>query len=410
MTKGIVVFFIILVFSISFNSSFSSPEIDDEVIVAFEKTESNPIPDWLNNNLRWYLEGQISQTELLTSINWLLDNNYMHLSDKAAKEVEDMRSEINFLKQQLEDAGISTPNLLEARKGTNESSAISTLRVATIEIPSMNGENYKILMTYGEGTDIESLIQYVLREAYMETSEDLEFYSEKVQHFNDLKSAISANPDIFNPDFINPEISPSEATSSQVGPSQSKVLIMASSADFELAKTIVKEIMRKGGTTTAWEEGIISFENSQTTDSVVDDLQGIVVLCNNEIDKQTQQIDAELKIIEQWLQSISEEHESNYDDAERLTSGDTSESSSQYRESDLEFITRNLASIDQKINSLQTGVKVLEEKISTLGDDAELANIDLQNALQKQQQTLQTMSNVSKALHDTAMSVIRKIG
>ncbi len=274
----------------------------------------------------------------------------------------------------------------------------------------MNGENYKILMTYGEGTDIESLIQYVLREAYMETSEDLEFYSEKVQHFNDLKSAISANPDIFNPDFINPEISPSEATSSQVGPSQSKVLIMASSADFELAKTIVKEIMRKGGTTTAWEEGIISFENSQTTDSVVDDLQGIVVLCNNEIDKQTQQIDAELKIIEQWLQSISEEHESNYDDAERLTSGDTSESSSQYRESDLEFITRNLASIDQKINSLQTGVKVLVDKISTLVDDAELANIDLQNALQKQQQTLQTMSNVSKALHDTAMSVIRKIG
>jgi hypothetical protein len=39
-----------------------------------------------------------------------------------------------------------------------------------------------------------------------------------------------------------------------------------------------------------------------------------------------------------------------------------------------------------------------------------LANIDLQNQLQKQQQTLQTMSNVSKMLHDTAMAVIRKIG
>lgn len=408
MPTRIVVFFIILVFSISFNSSFSSPEIDDEVIVTFEKGEPNPIPDWLNNNLQWYLEGQISQTELLTSINWLLDNNYMHLSDKAAKEVEDMRKEIDFLKQQLETAGISTPNLLEARKGANESSAISTIKVATIEIPTMNGKNYKILMTYGEGTDIESLIQHVLREAYVETSEDLEFYAEKVQHFNDLKSAISANPDIFNRDVINPEISPSETTSSQVSPSQSKVLIMASSADFELTKTIVKEIIRKGGTTAAWEEGITSFENTHTTDSVVNDLQGIVVLCNNEIDKQTQQIDAELKIIKQWLQSIYEEQE--YDDAGRLTSGSISQSSSQYRESDLEFITRNLASNDQKINSLQTGVKVLEEKLSTVGDDAQLANIDLQNALQRQQETLQKMSDVSKALHDTAMSIIRKIG
>ncbi len=52
----------------------------------------------------------------------------------------------------------------------------------------------------------------------------------------------------------------------------------------------------------------------------------------------------------------------------------------------------------------------LEEKLATVGDDAQLANIDLQNALQKQQQTFQTLSNVSKMLHDTAMAIIRKIG
>jgi hypothetical protein len=45
-----------------------------------------------------------------------------------------------------------------------------------------------------------------------------------------------------------------------------------------------------------------------------------------------------------------------------------------------------------------------------VGDDAQLANVDLQNTLQKQQQTLQTLSNISKALHDTAMAVIRKMG
>jgi chromosome segregation ATPase len=52
----------------------------------------------------------------------------------------------------------------------------------------------------------------------------------------------------------------------------------------------------------------------------------------------------------------------------------------------------------------------MEVQLATVGEDAQLANIDLQNALQRQQQTLQTMSNVSKMLHDTAMAIIRKIG
>ena len=55
-------------------------------------------------------------------------------------------------------------------------------------------------------------------------------------------------------------------------------------------------------------------------------------------------------------------------------------------------------------------IKSLEENLSSVGDDAQLANIDLQSALQKQQQTLQTMSSVSKTLHDTGLGIIRKIG
>lgn len=52
----------------------------------------------------------------------------------------------------------------------------------------------------------------------------------------------------------------------------------------------------------------------------------------------------------------------------------------------------------------------LAEKMNSVGDDAQLANVELQNVLQKQQQTLQMMSNISKMMHDTAMAVIRKIG
>ena len=57
----------------------------------------------------------------------------------------------------------------------------------------------------------------------------------------------------------------------------------------------------------------------------------------------------------------------------------------QYNESDFDFLER-------------------------LGDDAQLANLDLQNMLQRQQQALQMMSNIAKTMHDTAMAVIRKIG
>ena len=55
-------------------------------------------------------------------------------------------------------------------------------------------------------------------------------------------------------------------------------------------------------------------------------------------------------------------------------------------------------------------IRAFEEKLDAVGDDAQLANVDLQNILQKQQQTLQMMSNISKMLYDTAQSVIRKMG
>jgi hypothetical protein len=59
---------------------------------------------------------------------------------------------------------------------------------------------------------------------------------------------------------------------------------------------------------------------------------------------------------------------------------------------------------------LEAQIEKWDQKLQQIGDDSQLANVDLQNMLQKQQQTLQAMSNVSKSLHDGAMAVIRKIG
>lgn len=62
------------------------------------------------------------------------------------------------------------------------------------------------------------------------------------------------------------------------------------------------------------------------------------------------------------------------------------------------------------LDLLDSEIADWEERLNSVGDDAQLANVDLQNILQKQQQTLQMMSNISKMLYDTAMSVIRKMG
>ena len=51
-----------------------------------------------------------------------------------------------------------------------------------------------------------------------------------------------------------------------------------------------------------------------------------------------------------------------------------------------------------------------ECKLSGVGDETQLANLEMQNNLQIPTQTLQDKSNVSKAPHDTAMAIVRKIG
>ena len=73
-------------------------------------------------------------------------------------------------------------------------------------------------------------------------------------------------------------------------------------------------------------------------------------------------------------------------------------------------ITLSRSSEGVTTGEVEVYIRNLEELHTAVGDDAQLANADLQNMLQKQQQTLQMMSNISKMLHDTAMAIVRKIG
>ncbi|MCK5689842.1 hypothetical protein KAI87_11260 [Myxococcota bacterium] len=64
----------------------------------------------------------------------------------------------------------------------------------------------------------------------------------------------------------------------------------------------------------------------------------------------------------------------------------------------------------QTFEQLESYIKSLEEDMNSIGDDAQLANITLQQSLHKQQHTLQMLTNLSKVMHDMAMAIARKTG
>jgi len=350
MTKTIIAVFTIT--SILLFSTMMVQEVSSEEDIPFPVQwggTGQAIPDWVTTQFEWYINGEIDEKTLLGSMNWMFDNNVMHLSEKAAQEVQEMRNEINDLKLDL-----------EARKGANESPDTGSGGDITMQggsgeagSTSMTDEFGRIKVQFPWGSSQEDINQFIDE---MKKSIDSLSTEQQSHAISSLRTLVT--------------IQPMHST----GDGDSKI---------EIGINLIEKVT---GTPLDW---------------------GTVMVYAIPIDKKAQSIDAELKILEQWLEIISKEQETSvYDASDRLASGTTAESSTQYRESDLDFITRMLSSIDQEINALYTEIEVLEKKLHSVGDDAQLANIDLQNQLQKQQQTLQTMSNVSKMLHDTAKAII----
>jgi len=156
---------------------------------------------------------------------------------------------------------------------------------------------------HGSMIDVNALVQQVLREAYKQNTDDLQFYAEKVKYFNEVKKQ------------VRNELKRARNRLAQVAKKDSKDSI----APFQKKRPLVEFT---GGKNVKW-----------------------------------------------------------VNDGKAKTKG-----------------------------QLEAYVSNMEDTMSSVGDDAQLANVDLQNTLQRQQQTLQTLSNISKMLHDTAMATIRKIG
>ena len=67
------------------------------------------------------------------------------------------------------------------------------------------------------------------------------------------------------------------------------------------------------------------------------------------------------------------------------------------------------AGVITKREDLPGYARDLESQLNAMGDDAQLLQLELQKALQRQQQMIQTMSNIIKVMHDTAKAVLQNI-
>ena len=150
------------------------------------------------------------------------------------------------------------------------------------------------------------------------------------------------------------------------------------------ASETVHDLVNSGETsTTGWDEGVAAFtsKNYDTTSTShgTHELGHALGMMDNAIEKEIQTLEGQVAILEELM------------DMYTSSSTSSARATTQYSESDFQFISRYTSEIDTKIQSLQTGLRVLEDKLSTAGDDAQLANIDLQNAIDENQDTLELL-------------------
>ena len=61
------------------------------------------------------------------------------------------------------------------------------------------------------------------------------------------------------------------------------------------------------------------------------------------------------------------------------------------------------------LNTLDGLAVDLDKLLVAMGDDSHLIQLNLQSAIAEQQRALQSLSNISKMMHDMAMSIIRNL-
>ena len=277
------------------------PQLDDRNYN--EVKESKAIPDWVKNQFEWYLTGEIDEGTLLASMNWMFDNNIMHLSEKAAQEVKQLREENQKYKELLghelshtiqQDTSGSNPQsnpgerVMQPEFGSSQSKV--TVRgwdpEKKEEIVGSNKAVAKFVVElYAESLSLSDVIWLPMTEGEI------------------LVGYEGGDPE--RPIIIGRIYNESSQIDSSLGAMSNPGLKSNSVEKNRAVSERVDNILLMGGSVSTWEENISGYQTDSSQDSDAS-LNETVFLYSNAIDKKTIQIDSELEILNQWLKIISE--------------------------------------------------------------------------------------------------------
>lgn len=126
------------------------------------------------------------------------------------------------------------------------------------------------------------------------------------------------------------------------------------------------------------------------------DRRGSVLKAEHELCKELEELELRFSNLSLLLDSVAS-HEPG-------TAG-SMQSESEYQP----LVTSARAPVGPHIDNLEDHIKSIEEELAALGDDTQLATLDLQKVMEEQQRMLQMLSSINKMMYDTAMAIIRNI-
>jgi len=383
--------------------------------------DAKAIPDWVGTTMGFYVDKQISEREMLDAFNYLFNNNILHLSEEAAQQVAELREENKQLRAgiqreltEYDDFGLvdSFDQTLEDKSTGQVKVKFPWDRASSCILDFTREPGREALILALDPTDLEDfeLQEYEKREycvQYRET--DFDFVSRLMEqegmyyYFqHDSKTTGKAGEEIYLDEY-------GRITSGYNIKGQ-----ITSTTEISEASKIISQLLDKGETSEAsWKKFAKNFRyaDAGSDSSTVDELNGIVAFCNIAMDKEIHALQAEVMLLE----GLSGEHigyrlERATDDTSTKYAGEPTE------DKITELLSKHLVSAQQKIESSLAGIAVceiemrtMEKQYQTASDMTQMMQMELQDAMNKQSQAIQTLSAILKSQHDTVKAIIQNM-
>lgn len=424
------------------------------------------IPGFMKKNIEWYVTGQISEDEFVNALTYLMNIDVIVLDQGRADAIKELRDENKALRASLSGGEIAAPfvpggsvvssavsgagqqkDSLSSAGGNGGSSTESqqqiqqqkqvpsdALDVGFVRVTdeSTNAEMLIVLPTptfkgdigdayflaalsalTGEdaselekfvdqnfvgmgnneldpqsvmdrGIDVSAIVQMVMREQYMENTEDLRHYAEKVKMFNESKKSLRE----YLTDLRQYKSTLSEYEAKVSSPTTGTTVY---SPTRELP-------VGTGEPSPVVSEGLDSLEKeNESTMTEFSTLQKQYAVAEAEVFDTAQQIQENLDAKKQLREDIAELRD--------IITNDSWPAKFLYHDENGNEVAVVLSSSDEAKALLEK----LEQSLQTLSDISQMLQLELQDAMNKQQQAMQILSNIMKNQHDTLKAIIQNM-